>query len=265
VRNLAYGLIPFGVVMGVVASLVMREPDMGTTLVIVAIGVTIFFIAGAHMIHFLGSMAMGGFVFYLLMFTASYRNSRLTAFIDPESDPTGAGYHIIQSQMALGSGGLFGLGLGAGRQKFGWLPEQFTDTIFAVLGQEWGYIGALVVLALFGLLVFRGTRVALQARDSYGTLLAAGITAWIGVQALINIGSVSRAIPFTGITLPFISYGGSSLVVTMAAIGLLLNISRYQVPSHRRTAGAAPATEPGRPWYRRVALPFQRSRGSDAS
>jgi cell division protein FtsW len=235
VRNLAYGLIPFGIVMGVIAFLVMREPDMGTTLVLVAIGVTIFFVAGAHPIHFLGSAAMGGFVFYLLMFTASYRKSRLTAFLDPESDPLNAGYHILQSQTAIGSGGLFGQGLGAGRQKFGWLPEQFTDTIFAVLGQEWGFIGSVVVLGLFALLVFRGTRAALRARDSYGTLLAAGLTAWIGTQALINIGAVSRAIPFTGITLPFVSYGGTSLAVTLAAMGLLLNISRYQAPRRAPT------------------------------
>ncbi len=233
VRDLTYGLIPFGVVMGLVAFLVIRQPDMGTTLVLVAIGVAVFFIAGAHMIHFLGSMVLGGFVFYLLMFTASYRNDRLATFLDPDSDPLGAGYHIAQSRMALGSGGLFGQGLGAGRQKFGWLPEQFTDTIFAVLGQEWGYIGALVLLGLFALLIWRGTRTALRARDSYGTLLAVGITAWIGVQALINIGSVSGAIPFTGITLPFISYGGTSLAVTLAGIGLLLNISRYGVTPQR--------------------------------
>ena len=262
VRNLAYGLIPFGVVMGIVAFLVMREPDMGTTLVLVTIGVSIFFIAGAHMIHFLGSMVMGGFVFYLLMFTASYRSNRLSAFIDPWSDPLGLGYHSTQSLMALGSGGVFGLGLGASRQKFGWLPEQFTDTIFAVLGQEWGFLGALVVLALFGLLIARGTRVALHARDSYGSLLATGITAWIGVQALVNIGSVAGAIPFTGITLPFISYGGTSLAVTMAGVGLLLNISRYQVSLRRAAAGgvARPAGLPRRRWRTR----FRRTRPDGA-
>ncbi|HUS16596.1 MAG TPA: putative lipid II flippase FtsW [Chloroflexia bacterium] len=254
VRDLTYGLIPFGVVMGIIAFLVMRQPDMGTTLVLVSIGVTIFFVAGAHPLHFLGSLVLGGFVFYLLMFTASYRSNRFTTFMDPESDPLGAGYHIIQSRMAIGSGGLFGQGLGAGRQKFGWLPEQFTDTIFAVLGQEWGFTGAIVLLGLFGLLIWRGTRVALRARDSYGTLLACGITSWIAVQALINIGSVSGAIPFTGITLPLISYGGTSLAVTMAAIGLLLNISRYSAPK-RKAASEVPGDGVGanarRRWPRR--------------
>jgi cell division protein FtsW len=242
VRDLTYGLIPFGIVMGLVAFLVMRQPDMGTTLVLVAIGVSIFFIAGAHMIHFLGSMVLGGVVFYVLMFTASYRSDRWATFMDPDSDPLGVGYHLSQSRMALGSGGLFGQGLGAGRQKFGWLPEQFTDTIFAVLGQEWGFIGAAALLMLFGLLIWRGTRTALRARDSYGTLLAVGITAWIGVQALINIGAVCGAIPFTGITLPFISYGGTSLAVTMAGMGLLLNISRYGVTPRR--VSATRRTEP---------------------
>ncbi|MGI8588422.1 MAG: putative lipid II flippase FtsW [Chloroflexia bacterium] len=251
VRNLTYGLIPFGIVMGVVAFLVIREPDMGTTIVLLVIGVTIFFIAGAHLIHFLASMVMGGSVFVLLVFAESYRGSRVTAFLHPELDPTGVGYHIIQSQMALGSGGIFGQGLGAGRQKFGWLPEQFTDTIFSVIGQEWGFLGALVLLALFALFIFRGTRTALRARDSYGTLIAVGITAWIGVQALINIGSVSSAIPFTGVTLPFVSFGGSSLAVTMAAVGLLLNISRYSI---------TPRSAPPQPPRRRRFTPLARLR-----
>jgi len=236
----------------------MRQPDMGTTMVLVAIGVTIFFIAGAHLIHFLASMVMGGLVFYLLMFTASYRNTRLSAFLDPDSDPLGAGYHIGQARLALGSGGIFGQGLGAGRQKFGWLPEQFTDSIFAVLGQEWGFIGGMVLLALFALFIWRGTRVALRARDSYGTLLASGIIAWIGVQALINIGSVSGAIPFTGIPLPLISYGGTSLTVTLAGVGLLLNISRYQLATRRSAAGSPTGgpllTLEKRPWRERLHL-----------
>jgi cell division protein FtsW len=258
VRDLTYGLIPFGMVMGIIAFLVMRQPDMGTTMVLVAIGVTIFFIAGAHLIHFLASMVMGGLVFYLLMFTASYRNTRLSAFLDPDSDPLGAGYHIGQARLALGSGGIFGQGLGAGRQKFGWLPEQFTDSIFAVLGQEWGFIGGMVLLALFALFIWRGTRVALRARDSYGTLLASGIISWIGVQALINIGSVSGAIPFTGIPLPFISYGGTSLAVTLAGVGLLLNISRYQLATRRsvsgETTGGSLIALERRPWRERLHL-----------
>jgi cell division protein FtsW len=239
VRDLTMGLIPFGIVMGVIAFLVMKEPDMGTTTVLMAIGVALFFVAGAHPLQFLGGSVLAGGVFYALTQVASYRLARFTAFLDPWSDPLGAGYHTTQSLMALGSGGVFGLGLGGGRAKFGWLPEQFTDTIFAVLGQEWGFIGAMVVLGLYVLFVWRGLRVATRARDSYGTLLAIGITVWIGWQALINIGSVSNAIPFTGVPLPFISYGGTSLTITMAAVGLLLNISRFAQAQSLPTLGTS--------------------------
>lgn len=227
VRDLTMGLIPFGIVMGLIAFLVMRQPDMGTTSVLMAIGVSMFFVAGAHMVQFLGSMVLTGGVFWVLMQVAPYRLSRFTAFLDPWSDPLGTGYHMTQSLMALGSGGVFGLGLGGGRAKFGWLPEQFTDTIFAVLGQEWGFVGAMVLMSLYALLMWRGMRVAARARDSYGTLLATGITVWLGFQALINIGSVSGSIPFTGVPLPFVSYGGTSMIMTLAAVGLLLNISRF--------------------------------------
>ena len=227
VRNLTMGLIPFGIVMGVIAFLVMKEPDMGTTAVLMVIGVAMFFIAGAQMVQFLAGLVLIGGVFWVLMQVAAYRLERFATFLDPWSDPLGAGYHLTQSLIAIGSGGLFGLGLGGGRSKFGWLPEQYTDTIFAVMGQEWGFVGALTVIGLYLLLVGRGMRVALHARDSYGTLLATGITVWLGAQALINIGSVSGAIPFTGVPLPFVSYGGTSLTVTLAAVGLLLNISRF--------------------------------------
>jgi cell division protein FtsW len=239
VRDLTMGLIPFGIVMGVIAFLVMKEPDMGTTSVLMAIGVAMFFIAGAHPLQFLGGSALAAGVFYALMNVAASRQARFTAFLDPWSDPLGAGYHTTQSLMALGSGGVFGLGLGGGRAKFGWLPEQFTDTIFAVLGQEWGFIGAMIVLGLYLLFVWRGLRVASRARDSYGTLLATGITVWIGWQALVNIGSVSNSIPFTGVPLPFISYGGTSLTITMAAVGLLLNISRFAQAQSLPTLGIA--------------------------
>jgi cell division protein FtsW len=263
VRNLTMGLIPFGIVMGGLAALVMKQPDMGTTMVLMAIGVAMFFIAGAQLIQFLGGMVLAAGVFWMLMQVESYRMIRITSFLDPWSDPLGAGYHLTQSLIALGSGGVFGQGLGGGQAKFGWLPEQYTDTIFAVLGQEAGFVGTLVVIGLYLLLVWRGTRVAFRARDSYGTLLATGITVWIGAQALINIGAVSGAIPFTGVPLPFVSYGGTSLSVTLAAVGLLLNISRfaYARPAPLlgpdRGAGAAP---PARrttrlPWLRRAARP----------
>jgi cell division protein FtsW len=155
-----------------------------------------------------------------------YRWQRITAFINPWADPQGAGYHIIQSLMALGSGGFFGVGLGCSRQKWWYLPENHTDFIFAILGEEMGLLGALVVLCLFFIVAWRGYRTAISCNDSFGALLAVGITSQILVQALINIGVVSSSIPITGITLPLISYGGSSLCIILASIGILLNISK---------------------------------------
>ena len=261
VRDLTMGLIPFGIVMGVIAFLVMKEPDMGTTSVLMAIGVAVFFIAGAHPLQFLGGMALAGGVFYGLTQVAAYRLARFTAFLDPWSDPLGAGYHTTQSLMALGSGGVFGLGLGGGRAKFGWLPEQFTDTIFAVIGQEWGFVGAMVVLGLYVLFVWRGLRVAMRARDSYGTLLATGITVWIGWQALVNIGSVSNSIPFTGVPLPLVSYGGTSLTITLAAVGLLLNISRFAGTQPLPALGTPSGTgTPGGGLRTRIAQTWRRNR-----
>ena len=267
VRNLTMGLIPFGIVMGLIAFLVMRQPDMGTTAVLMAIGVSIFFVAGAHMVQFLGGMALTGGVFWFLMQVASYRLARFTAFLDPWSDPLGVGYHSTTALMTLGSGGIFGLGLGGGQAKFGWLPEQYTDSIFAVLGQEWGFVGATVVIALYVLLAWRGLRTAMCARDSYGALMATGITAWIGFQALINIGSVSGAIPFTGVPLPFISYGGTSLTITLAAVGLLLNISRYAYARPPNDDRARASRTPGvnrKGWLARVQDTWRRNSASGA-
>jgi cell division protein FtsW len=156
-----------------------------------------------------------------------YRQQRIFAFLDPWSAPKGAGFHIIQSLYALGSGGLFGVGLGQSKQKFFYLPEPGTDFIFAVLGEELGFVGSLVILLLYFLLLLRGLRTALQAPDVFGSLLAVGITFWIVAQAMLNIGVVTGSLPVTGITLPFISYGGTSLIVMSISVGILLNISRF--------------------------------------
>ncbi len=226
VRNLTYGLIPFGIVLGVVVALIMREPDMGSSMVFVFIGVTMFFVAGADLKQLAAGMALAAVTFAGLIAAASYRSNRIDSWLNPWSDPQGTGYHTIQSMMALGSGGIFGLGLGASRQKFSWLPEQYTDTIFSIIGEELGLVGALLVILLFACLVYRGYRVALRTSDPFAVLLATGITTWFGFQALINIGAVTNMIPFTGITLPFISAGGSALIFSLAATGVLLNISR---------------------------------------
>lgn len=229
VSNFWVGVIPFAITIGAMIALVMGEPDLGTSLVIGCIGLAMFFIAGANIMHmFVGFLAAGG-AFSILAVTASYRLSRLKAYTDPFADPTGLGYHTTGNLMALGSGGLFGAGLGNGRQKFLWLPNAYTDSIFAVLGEELGLIGTTLVLVLFLGLAWRGAKIASHAPDGFGRLIAAGTTVYVVCQALINIAVISNLIPFTGIPLPLISYGGTSLSVTLTGLGLLLNVSRQQV------------------------------------
>jgi cell division protein FtsW len=178
----------------------------------------------------LGALAGTGLLgFVVLVAMAPYRIMRIVAFIDPWKDPLGKGYQIIQSLYALGSGGLVGLGLGNSRQKFLYLPEPQTDFIYSILGEELGFLGGATVLVLFAVLIWRGFRTAIFAPDEFGSLLAAGITGMIAVQVLINVGVVTSSIPATGITLPFISFGGSSLTLMLTAVGILLNISRQSI------------------------------------
>ncbi len=233
VRNIYYGLIPFALTLGVLIGLIMGQPDLGTSLVIGCIGMGMFFIAGANIFHMLVGLATSVAAFYVFAVTASYRLNRFTAYTDPFSDPTGVTYHSSGNIIALASGGIFGSGLGASRQKFLWLPNVFTDSIFAVIGEELGMVGACLVVLLFVALAWRGMRVAAHAPDDFGRLIAAGVTIYVVMQALINIGVICNLIPFTGIPLPLISYGGTSLAVTMAALGLLLNVSRQQVSDPR--------------------------------
>jgi cell division protein FtsW len=166
-------------------------------------------------------------IFYLLTKFYSHAANRLMTFLHPELDPRGIGYQINQALLALGSGGLFGMGLGQGLQKFKYLPEPASDSIVAVIGEELGFLGLLCLLMLFIIFTFRGFKIAQNAPDDFGRLLAAGITSWIAVQALINVAAICGLLPLTGITLPFISLGGSSLATTLAAMGILLNISKY--------------------------------------
>jgi cell division protein FtsW len=227
VRDFSYGLIPFGVMLGLLGVLVMMEPDMGTTLVIFAIGVAVYFVSGAALKHMALGMVIAVATFGVIAVIAPYRLIRIITFLNPWEDPTGSGYHAVQSLLALGSGGLVGMGLGSGRQKFGWLPEQSTDAIFSVWGQEVGFLGSALLIVLFLVVAWRGYRVARIAPDGYGALVATGVTTWVIFQAMLNIGAVSGAVPFTGVPLPFVSYGGSSLVITLAGVGMLLNISKY--------------------------------------
>ena len=222
-RQLAFPLAP---VVGFVCLLIMLQPDMGTTIIVVATVGVLVFSAGARLKHLF--VAAGGLAILGLglIFVEGYRWARFISYGDPWQDPQGSGYQAIQSLTALGSGGWFGLGLGAGRQKWDYLPNAHTDFIFSIIGEELGLVGALFVLALFGLLVYAGVRIALHAPDAFGRLLAAGITGWFGVQALTNLGAVTGLLPITGVPLPFVSFGGSALVISLVSVGILISISR---------------------------------------
>lgn len=231
IRKVSYGLIPFAILIGIITGLIVLQRDLGTATLIATTAVAMFFIAGGSLWQIGLSGLLGGSTLYLLITRSSYRMARLTAFLDPlNADPLREGYQIRQILIALGSGGLTGLGLGASRQKFGYIPASHTDGIFAILGEELGLIGALVVIGLFAFLGYRGFRIALEAADSFGTVLAAGITCSLVFQAIVNVGVVTASLPFTGIPLPFISFGGSSLVISMASVGLLLAVSRRTLP-----------------------------------
>ncbi|SEN29067.1 spore cortex peptidoglycan biosynthesis regulator SpoVE [Mesobacillus persicus] len=221
------GLLPSLGLVFTAFALIMLQPDLGTGTVMVGTCVVMIFISGARISHFvyLGLLGVAGFV--ALIASAPYRMDRITSFLDPWKDPLGTGFQMIQSLYAIGPGGLFGLGLGESRQKFFYLPEPQTDFIFAIIAEELGFIGGSFVLILFSLLLWRGIRIALGAPDLYGSLLATGIIAMVAIQVMINIGVVTGLMPVTGITLPFLSYGGSSLTLMLMAVGVLLNISRY--------------------------------------
>ncbi|MCL6636271.1 MAG: stage V sporulation protein E [Peptococcaceae bacterium] len=227
VRQFSRGVLPYLAVMTAAAGLIMLQPDLGTTLSLAGIVFAMIFAAGARMAHLGGIAAAGAVAVGLAIFLEPYRMRRLLAFWDPWADPQGTGFHIIQGLYAIGSGGLFGLGLGQSKQKFLYLPENHTDSIFAIIGEELGFIGASLVIMLFILFVWRGLKIAVSSQDPFASLLATGVTAWVGVQAIINIGVMTGSLPFTGIPLPFISFGGTSLLFTMTGVGILLNISRY--------------------------------------
>lgn len=226
IRRFFSGLLPLLIILGVKFGLIMLEPDFGTGAALVFATLVVVFAGGAHLGQLFILAGLSAPVVWQLIVREEYRFRRLMAFLDPWADPTGAGWNVIQSLLAIGSGGLFGLGLGRSRQKFSYLPEHHTDFIFAILCEELGFVGGVFVVLLFFVLAWRGLRTALQAPDLYGSLLAIGITAMIAFQAMINIGVVTGSLPVTGIPLPFISHGGSSLLTSLAGIGVLLNISR---------------------------------------
>jgi cell division protein FtsW len=227
ITSFTKGLLPPLGIMGGAFGLIMLQPDLGSAAVMIGASMLVIYTAGARMAH-LGSLACIGLLGMVgLILAAPYRMERITGFLDPWKDPLGNGYQIIQSLYAIGPGGLIGLGLGESRQKYNYLPEPQTDFIFSILSEELGFIGGTAVILLFLILVVRGMRTAITAPDMFGSLLAVGITGIVAVQVFINIGVVIGMMPVTGITLPLVSYGGSSLTLLLTALGILLNISRY--------------------------------------
>ncbi len=227
VKDFKHGLLTFVFLLGIVAGLILLQPDMGTMLSLVVSSIAVFFVAGAAWSH-LALIGLGGTgLIFLLIKMAPYRAARLTIFLNPEIDPQGIGYHINQALLAIGSGGIFGLGLGYSRQKFNYLPEVAGDSIFAVIAEELGLIFSILLIGLFIMLMLRGYKIARSAPDTFSKLVATGITSWFVFQAFVNIGTMLSILPLTGIPLPFISYGSSALTISLIAFGVLINISRY--------------------------------------
>ncbi len=226
IRKISYGLLPFAILIGLVTGLILLQRDLSTALLIAATSGLMFFFAGADLLQLFASLIFGVATFVFMIGQEPYRLERIKTFINPATDVQGSAFQVNQALMALASGGIFGQGLGASRQKFGYVPALHTDTIMAIVGEELGLIGCLVLLGLFILLAYRGFKIALEAPDTYGTLLASGLTCALVVQAMVNMAMVTATLPYAGVTLPFISYGGSSLLMSMASVGLLLSISR---------------------------------------
>jgi len=227
IHDVSLGVLPFVGMVGLIGALIMAQPDLGTAIMVAAITGTLFFVAGARMFHVLVLLASGLFATLVLTVTGGYRMDRITAFLDAESDPTGVGFHALQLLVAFGSGGFTGLGLGVSRQKFFYVPGSHTDGVLAIIGEELGYIGVSVVMLLFVVLLVRIFAIARRADTQFGSLIAMGVFAWIAFQMLINVGGVLRMMPLTGIPLPFVSYGGTSLLTLFLAMGVLLGVSRY--------------------------------------
>lgn len=222
------GIISFFLPFVVVLGLIMLQPDLGTALVVAAIGLSQMFVSGTNLFYFLGALVAGIAGTFLLIILSPYRKDRLMTFLQTTSDPLGKDYHIRQVLLALGSGGLFGVGIGASHQKYLFLPEASTDSIFAVILEELGFVGGVVLIGLFVYFIVKGLKIALHAPDNFSRVLAIGVTSWLGGQIFLNIGSMTALVPLTGIPLPFFSYGGSSLVMILISCGILLNISSHE-------------------------------------
>jgi cell division protein FtsW len=227
IASFRHGLLPVLLVAAAMAGLTILQPDLGNSLALVLLSLALAYLAGARVVHMTAIAVAALPVVALLIALKPYRWRRMVAFMNPWDDPQGSGFQIIPSFLALGSGGWLGRGLGESRQKLFYLPEPYTDFIFAIIGEELGLIGALAVVVLFGVLVWRGLRIGARAPDAFGAYLALGFTLMIATQTLVNIGVVTGGLPTKGLPLPFISFGGSALLMTLFATGVLLNISQH--------------------------------------
>ena len=269
IKRVSLGLVPFCFIIGGIGALIMLEPDLGTFAAIAATGVVMFFLAGAALRHMLVLLLGGSGVLLTIVFVWGYGLERVRTFFNAEEFAQDAGFQIINLVSTLGSGGLTGVGLGASRQKFFYVPSAHTDGVFAIIGEETGMLGALIVLSIFGVLIYRGIRAGMRAEDRFGALLAFGIVAWFALQAFFNIAGVMRTIVLTGIPLPFLSFGSSALIASMAAAGVLVSISRHgrgefplpaDPPINDSSATRDVAPGPERP---RKPSPFHIGRGGD--
>ncbi len=233
VGHIALPLLP---IVAIVCGMVMLQPDLGTTVILAGSVFVLLFAAGVRLRYLITAGVLGSAIGMALIFSADYRRVRFLSFLHPWADAKNTGYQLVQSLIALGSGGWFGVGLGASRQKWMYVPNAHTDFIFSILGEELGLIGEIAVLVAFGALIVAGIRIAARAPDVFGRLLAAGIVGWFGLQTLVNLGAVTGLLPITGVPLPFLSYGGSSLVVSLAAVGILWNIAK--APARETVRGA---------------------------
>ncbi len=228
IRSLPRGLFGVLAVTALMAGLVFVEPDMGTASLLVFTAFAMLFAAGARIEHLIAIVLVTLPPTILMVLASPYKRARVFAFLNPWKDPQNTGFHIVQSLLALGSGGVMGMGLGESRAKFFYLPEQYTDFIFSVLGEEWGLLGTLFVVGLFTFFAYRAIRIAIAAPDRFGFFLASGCTALIAIQAFVNIGVVTSSWPVTGVPLPFISFGGSSLIVSLTCVALIMNVGRFR-------------------------------------
>lgn len=228
IKSFKRGFLPVAVVLGVIGFLIISQPDLGSLLIIASTLLMVYFAAGARLLYYLVGLPLALGAGLLVILSSAYRKARLMTFFDPTTDTQGTSYHINQVLLALGSGGIFGTGIGQSRGKYEYLPEVTTDSIFAVIGEELGFAGSFVLLCVYGFIIYRGFKIALSAPDRFGQLLALGIVTTLATQATLNLAAMVALVPLTGVPLPFISYGGSSLVVTLTSIGILLNISKQK-------------------------------------